>query len=339
MPAMPMNKENAALAAAAEWFARLGDETADEAERQRWHEWLAAAPEHAQAWARVEMIAQPFSRLRANTPPACSRQALLEARRELGCKSRRQALRLLGVGVMALGGLSVLGAALPRPAQWQVLAALTADLRTAVGETRQLELDDGSQLSLNTATRVKVDYNDEMRRVVLYDGEILLDSGVDRRSVPRPLVVDTVHGRVTALGTRFSVRSVGGQTQVDVFAGAVRLAPVDGDGTVIVETGESGRLTTRLAAGHGSAAAAREGWTKGLLIADNVPLIDFLPELGRYTTVKLEVEPRVSQLRLVGVYRIGNPERDVPLILAALEGSLPLQVEGAGHDHLRLIAK
>lgn len=332
---MPMNKENAALAAAAEWFARLGDETADEAERQRWHEWLAAAPEHAQAWARVEMIAQPFSRLRANAPPACSRQALLEARRE----PRRQALRLLGVGAMALGGLAVLGAALPRPAQWQVLAALTADLRTAVGETRQLELDDGSQLSLNTATRVKVDYNDELRRIVLYDGEILLDSGVDRRSVPRPLVVDTVHGRVTALGTRFSVRSVGGQTEVDVFAGAVRLAPVDGDRTVIVETGESGRLTTRLAAGHGSAAAAREGWTKGLLIADNVPLADFLGELGRYTTVKLEVEPRVSQLRLVGVYRIGNPERDLPLILAALEGSLPLQVERAGHDHLRLIAK
>lgn len=332
---MPMNKENAALAAAAEWFARLGDEAADEAERQRWHEWLAAAPEHAQAWARVEMIAQPFSRLRANAPPACSRQALLEARRE----PRRQALRLLGVGAMALGGLAVLGAALPRPAQWQVLAALTADLRTAVGETRQLELDDGSQLSLNTATRVKVDYNDELRRIVLYDGEILLDSGVDRRSVPRPLVVDTVHGRVTALGTRFSVRSVGGQTEVDVFAGAVRLAPVDGDRTVIVETGESGRLTTQQAAGHGSAAAAREGWTKGLLIADNVPLADFLAELGRYTTVKLEAESRVSQLRLVGVYRIGNPERDLPLILAALEGSLPLQVERAGHDHLRLIAK
>lgn len=332
---MPMNKENAALAAAAQWFARLGDETADEAERQRWREWLAAAPEHARAWARVEMIARPFSRLRANAHPACSRQALLEARHE----PRRQALRLLGVGVMALGGLAVLGAALPRPAQWQVLAALTADLRTEIGETRQLELDDGSQLSLNTATRVKLDYNDALRRIVLYDGEILLDSGVDRRNMPRPLVVDTVHGRVTALGTRFSVRSVGGQTQVDVFAGAVRLAPVDGAATVIVEAGASGSLTARQAAAQGAAAAAREGWTKGLLIADNLPLVDFLVELGRYTTVKLEAEPRLSQLRLVGVYRIGNPGHDLPLILAALEGSLPLRVATVGDDHLRLIAK
>ena len=332
----PVDKENAALAAAAEWFARLGDETADEVERQRWREWLAAAPEHARAWARVEMIARPFSRLRANTPPACSRQALLEVRRE----PRRQTLRLLGVGAMALGSFALLGAALPRSTQWQVLAALNADLRTGVGETRQLELDDGSQLSLNTATRVKVDYNDALRRIVLYDGEIMLDSGADRRSVPRTLVVDTVHGRVTALGTRFSVRSVGDQTRVDVFAGAVRLAPLDGDATLTVEAGESGHLTAaRQAAVNGSAAAAREGWTKGLLIADNVPLADFLAELGRYTTVKLEAEPRVSQLRLVGVYRIGNPGRDLPLILAALEGSLPLRVATAGHDHLRLIAK
>ena len=78
------------------------------------------------------------------------------------------------------------------------ILSIGRDYSRSVDETRQLELDDGSQLSLNTATRVKVDYNDELRRVVLYDGEILLDSGVDRRSVPRPLVVDTVHGRVTA---------------------------------------------------------------------------------------------------------------------------------------------
>lgn len=331
---MPVDREKAALAAAAEWFARLGDEAFDESERQRWRAWLAAAPENAQAWARVEMIAQPFLSLRAKPYPGCSRQALLEARRE----PRRRALRLLGVGAMALGSLALLGTSLPRSAQWPVLAALMADLRTGVGETRQLALNDGSLLSLNTATRVKVDYDAAYRRIVLYDGEILLDSGVDRRNAPRPLVVDTVHGRVTALGTRFAVLSAGDQTRIDVFAGAVRLTPVSGADTVTIHAGESGRLTARQAVAHGSAAAAREGWAKGLLIADNVTLADFLAELGRYTAVKLEAEPRIGPLRLVGVYRIGNPVRDLPAILAALASSLPLRVEMAGDDHVRLIA-
>jgi len=332
---MPADKEKAALVAAAQWFARLGDEAVDEAERQRWREWLAAAPEHARAWARVEMIARPFSQLRSNAHPACSRQALREARRE----PRRQALRLLGIGAMALGGSVLLGAALPRSVQWQVLAVLNTGLATQVGEVRHVELDDASRLSLGTATRVRVDYSEELRRIVLYAGEIMLDSGVDRRTVPRPLVVDTEHGRITALGTRFSVRRLEGLTQVDVFEGAVRLAPVNGEGTVTVEAGESGRLTARQAAANGQASAARERWMKGLLIADNVPLGDFLAELGRYTTVKLEADRNVSHLQLVGVYRISEPARDLPLILAALEGSLPLRVQMTGRGDVRLIAK
>jgi transmembrane sensor len=332
---MAKEKNKAALADAAEWFARLGDEPVDEAVRKDWRQWLAAAPEHAAAWARVERIAAPFSRLRASAPPACSRQALQDAQRQ----PRRQAVRLLGFGALALGSLGLLGAALPRSTQWQVLAALNTDLQTGVGESRQQELDDGSQLSLNTATRVRVDYSDSLRRIVLYEGEILIDSGIDRRPVPRPLVVDTEQGRITALGTRFSVRRGDGETRINVFAGAVRLAPVDGDATLIVPAGESGRLTTGLANASGSALAAREGWSKGLLIADDMRLADFLGELGRYTRVKLEAEPQLGAIRLVGVYRIGNPSRDVPLILAALEASLPLTVVTTEPGRVHLVGK
>lgn len=332
---MSVDNEKAALAEAAQWFARLGGETVDESERQCWREWLAAAPEHARAWARVETIARPFAQLRANTPLSSSRQALLEVRSE----SRRQVLRTFGVGGLALGGFIMVGAALPRSAQWQVMAALAADLQTGVGETYQRELDDGSRLSLNTATRVKIDYSETWRRIVLYDGEILLESGVDRSDAPRPLVVDTVHGRVEAIGTRFSVCNQGDQTRVDVFAGVVRLTPVYDAATLTVAAGASGRLAARAATASGHAAAAREGWAKGFLIADNVALADFIAELGRYTTVRLEAGPQVGELRLVGVYRIDNPVRDLPRILAALESSMPLRVEMAGRNHVRLIAK
>lgn len=332
---MPVDKDKAALAEAAQWFARLGGETVDDAERQRWRAWLAAAPEHAQAWARVEAIGRPFAQLRASTPLNCSRRALLEVRGE----SRRQAMRALGLGGLVFGGFALLGGALPRSARWQLMAAVAADWQTALGETGQRELDDGSRLSLNTATRVRIDFSEAWRRIVLYEGEILLESGVDREHAPRPLVVDTVHGRVEAIGTRFAVCNRGEQTRVDVFAGAVRLTPVDGSAPLTLAAGASGQLAARSATPLGPAAAAREGWAQGLLIADNVTLAEFLVELGRYTPVRLEAAAPVGALRLVGVYRIDEPRRDLPYILAALESSLPVRVETAGRNHLRLIAR
>ncbi|HCE41020.1 MAG TPA: iron dicitrate transport regulator FecR, partial [Alcanivorax sp.] len=75
---------------------------------------------------------------------------------------------------------------------------------TATGEIRDLGLDDGGRLWLNSATTVDVAYDDALRRVTLHDGEILIQTGADPRR--RPFVVDTRHGRLRALGTRFTVR-------------------------------------------------------------------------------------------------------------------------------------
>lgn len=332
---MPADKEGAALAAAAEWFARLGDDAADEAERQRWRDWLAADPGHAQAWARVEAIAQPFAQLRAAAGGPSGRQALAEARRA----PRRQALRVLGLGALALGGYGLLGSELPRSAYWAALAAWRSDQRTGIGQTRHLELADGSRLSLNTATRVRIDYSDEWRRIQLFDGEILLDSGIDRRARPRPLIVDTRHGRVTALGTRFSVRGDEAATRVDVFDGAVRIAPFDDAGTLLLPAGRSARFTAARSEAAGPAAAAREGWADGLLIADDLPLPEFVAELARYTPLRLETGPGTAALRLTGVYRIGQPARDLPAILAAIEASLPLRADSPGPGRVRLVAR
>lgn len=332
---MSGNEDSAVLAEAADWFARLCDAAASDADRRAWQAWLDAAPEHARAWARVEAIAQPFSQLCAHAPPTCSRQALLEARRT----PRRQVLRLLGAGGMTLGSLALLGKAIPRTLQWQILATLHADTATGVGEIRFLKLDDGSRLTLNTTTQVQIDFTDDWRRVVLYEGEIMLDSGADAGRRRRPLIVETIHGRITALGTRFSVLRVDEQTRVSVFDGAVLLVPEAGSMPVRINAGSSGVLSSAHAATAGAALAAREGWATGQLVADDVALGDFLGELGRYTAIQLEVAPDIRDLRLVGVYRIEQPARDVPLILAALESSLPVRVIPAGNRLLRLVAR
>ena len=328
--------EHAVLGQAAEWFAVLRDDRASDTDRDRWRAWLAANPAHRRAWQRVEAISQPFDQLgRVTASSEAARSAITAARRQ----SRRRALGgLLGLTGVAVGA-GVLGRALlPWQAWWYQAATHTASLRTAVGEVRTLTLEDGSELTLSTATAVDLAFNAAERRILLRSGEIFISSAKDPVSPQRDLMVDTGHGRVTALGTRFSVSSDTRQASVAVFDGAVRVQPARGASRELA----AGQQTDFDA--HGSqppshAEAAREAWSRGLLVADDVPLGRFIADLARYTPMRIDVAPDVAELRLVGVYRFDQPARNVPQILMALEQALPVRVRQSDGATLRIAAR
>ena len=93
-----MAPEHVHLQQAAEWFAVLADPPVSDQQRQAWQQWLAARPEHAAAWQRVEAISSQFARL----PAATHRRAAAQALRHSG-RSRRQVL-----GLFAVLGLSLI---------------------------------------------------------------------------------------------------------------------------------------------------------------------------------------------------------------------------------------
>ena len=314
--------EGRILSQAAEWFAVLGDENTGDDERRRWHDWLAADPAHARAWQRVEAISQPFLRAAGAGPAGAAHETLARAQQT----GRRRTLRLLGFGGMAAGCGLLLRHTLP----WQVwlhdYAVAHAAQRTAIGERRELRLEDGTRLALNTASAVDLDFGHRFRRIVLHRGEILVDSAPDRRSPARPLVVDTPSGRLTALGTRFAVRGDAAGSLVAVFQGTVRIAPAGG-GSIDLVAGRQARFTAAGVQADSHADPARESWLRGQLIADDMPLADFIAELARYTFVPIALDPRAARHRLVGVYSIADPGQDVPAILAALEQALPVRVQ------------
>jgi len=70
------------------------------------------------------------------------------------------------------------------------------------------------------------------------------------------------------------------------------------------------------------AANAAPAWTRRLLLADNLPLGDFVRELSRYRRGYLGCAPEVAGLRLVGAYPLGDHEA----VFAMLEDSLPIKV-------------
>jgi len=214
------------------------------------------------------------------------------------------------------------GAAFLRSDTRNWLAGLNAQQGTKVGEIRQLALADGGALWLNTDTRLDIDYTPALRRIALYSGEILITTAKDMQLPPRPLVVDVLHGRLRALGTRFTVRSSADATLLAVYEGKVQVEPREGGGTRIVEAGSELRFD---AASIGQPYALDENasaWIEHRLMPDQMRLDDFLAELSRYRRGHLGCAPEVAHLRLVGSYPLADTDR----ILAALEATLPVRV-------------
>jgi len=297
--------DHAALQQAAEWFAVLADPPVSAQQQRAWQQWLAARPEHAAAWQRVEAISSQFARLPADIRRRAAAQALRSPAR-----SRRQVLGLFAV----LGGAGLLAAA----GQGRAWRAWLASERTGTGEIRDLRLADGSQLWLGSRTAVDIDYSASTRLLRLLQGEILLDTAKD----PRPLLLDTLHGRLQALGTRFSVREGEGFTQLSVFAGAVRIEPSGARGAQLLQAGQQVRFSADAISTSEPADPARQTWSRGVLMANDRRLGDFIAELADYVPGYLGCDPRVADLRLVGAYPLGDTGR----ILDALAGSLPIRV-------------
>ncbi|KRA00605.1 FecR domain-containing protein [Achromobacter sp. Root565] len=298
----------AILHEAAGWLVRLQSETLSAADRAALARWRARSADHEAAWQRAEAMLRGFGQV----PPRIGRQALRQADRT----GRRQAVR-------ALAGLLVLG-----PAAWLGVRELPwrewrADLRTATGEQRRVELADGTQLVLNTASAVDVDYTPTQRVLWLRAGEILLTTGRDPAPAPRPFLVQTTQGVLRALGTRFMVRDEGASVRVAVYEGAVEVRPARADASALVlAAGEQTVFTASGAAARVPADSLAASWADGMLAARNWRLADLVDELGRYRHGVLRCDPAVAELRVSGAF----PLNDIEASLRLLQKTLPVRV-------------
>ncbi|SDA78969.1 FecR family protein [Pseudomonas sp. NFACC15-1] len=294
------------LDAAIAWQLSLDASSAQEHEAfARWH---AADEEHARAWRQLGMLDQRFSV--ANGP---ARAALLQSR-----VSIRRRIRKIGSGLASV--VAVIGLALLAGERYLPLDYWLADQRTATGEQRTLRLSDGTLINLNTHSALDVRFDDKQRRIVLQEGEILVETGHDD---PRPFIVETREGRLRALGTRFLVKREDEGTRLSVLKSAVAAHPQATDSEQILREGQQVLMRRD---GLGPTVALSPGadaWTRGMLVVDNARLEDLIHELGRYRRGYLGVEPRVADLRITGSF----PLHDTDLALTALLPTLPVQIE------------
>ncbi len=271
--------------------------------------WLAL-PGHTEAW---EQVCHPWDYIgeQANEPAllAARRAALGDARR---ANAQRRAPRNWRPLVAALVFLAMgLGAL-----QW---LASPDNYQTAFGERRVVTLEDGSSVSLDSGSEVKVHYSRTARELWLVHGQARFDVAHD---VERPFSVLAGDQKVIATGTAFNIDVSGTKVIVTLIQGRVVVldegkpahavmdarAPPPQHPAVELRAGQQLVALPEKPPELGPANVQRAtAWTSGQLMFDNEALSEVVARINRYTTTPIVIDdPKVAQLRISGVFNTGD---------------------------------
>ena len=198
----------------------------------------------------------------------------------------------------------------------------TTPYSTAIGETRQLTLIDGTRITLNTNTLLRVSFSRRAREVMLERGEATFE--VAHEATTRPFNVLAGARTFQAQGTRFNLRTLPANVDLIVVEGQVKILNARrkepttparrrdvltyGEQTIsafeeaVVEPGFQSVSPI-----DASEVQVRLAWQKGMIILDDKALEDALAEIQRYTPTRFVLaDETLGALRVSGSFRTGN---------------------------------
>lgn len=279
---------------AAEWAVLLADAPLDDAQRQALEQWLQADARHAEALALAQRTWAALGRLPAGS--VAPRRAAPVASVAVPRGRRHARLRRWGAAAclaLLLGGLG-LGQG------ERLLLPLLADQRTAVGEVHSLTLADGSEVTLDSASAIRLDYSSGQRRVELLAGAAIFQVAPQ---ADRPFVVVAAGGSVQALGTRFLVQREADETLVGVLEHAVQVSTAGQQRRL--EEGHSLRYDAQGLHDNALDLPRATSWQRGLLIFDRQPLGQVIEQLNRYRPGHIFIgDDALAQREVSGVFRL-----------------------------------
>jgi transmembrane sensor len=183
---------------------------------------------------------------------------------------------------------------------------------TQIGVIDTVPLADGSHITLNTDSRIRVDLASQERRIELDRGEAFFQVAKDPA---RPFVVKVGNKRVIAVGTQFSVRrDDAGDIRVAVSEGRVHVetdSPAGSAVPVLVAGDVAQTAKTEVFVRPHASAEVEEAlsWRSGYIVLHDMTLADAVAEFNRYNKRKIFIEdPTLAVVRIGGTFRATNPE-------------------------------
>jgi transmembrane sensor len=357
---IPIDTPKSIQAQASGWLAKLDGSEPSPEDLRAFKVWVNQDPANIAAFKKVAAAWDELNIL-TRLPSLLEQQALQKKNRQQkqtqpstqgvhgwgGLTQNLTAQRLSLRQVAVAAGLLI---AVMIGLQSSFFAPQQAEYWTAVGEQKTLSLPDGSEVVLNTNSRIRFDYRDEIRAVYLYQGEAHFTVA---KNPARPFDVYAGVGLVRAIGTAFTVTLNDSSSDINVMVteGVVEIAPevVLPQKTSLpgvqaqsenLEADQSKRQ--RVAAGNAAtfdqsriqtiqkidpAEMRREqAWQQGLLIFSGESLEQVVAEVSRYTDTRIIIKSEAARsLRIGGQFKVG----DTRAIFSALEQGFGLKAEYA----------
>jgi transmembrane sensor len=317
---------------AADWVARLDAGALTPAQERELQEWLDSDPRCLGAFARARAIfispgiaaAIPIKR----RAPVANVVSSPLARRSF-----------LAAAALGLAGSAFL---LGRREQSEKRLYVSE-----LGEVRQIPLEDGSRITLNTNSVVQVEYRKESRMVALQRGEAYFEVA---KNSERPFIVVGSSAQARAVGTAYSVRlgDEDGQMQIRVASGRVAVepprpelaAPLDPIRNLFGSKSTHGAYLN--ANQEAEVRVGKDGldkgeiqvsirdlqpgiferslmWREGLLSFEGVTLAEAIAEFSRYSRQKILIRGALAHERVSGLFAAADPAAFSRAIAASLK--------------------
>jgi transmembrane sensor len=300
------------------WRLRLADTRRESS--PEFEAWLAADGRHAAAWYKVQTPWEILGDHATSGEVIRLRQvALAQAQ-----TSRPRPIRhvaVLGLCAAALVTAVGLGLAWRGEHHFDVY-------QTHAGERRTETLSDGSEITLDSNSEIRVRFNKHSRELVLTRGQALFNVAHD---VLRPFSVAAGRQDIVATGTSFNVDLLGRQLLVTLLEGHVIVMPHEGDKRIEMDAGEQLVIApvgvphiTHVNVDHAVA------WEKGRLVFQDEPLASVVRRVGRYSAHPITIsDETTANLRISGVFHEGDVDGFVTTVVSYLPVRAEHQSDGS----------
>jgi transmembrane sensor len=288
---------------AARFIARRA-EGLTQSEQRLLDEWLARDTAHRRLFENAERAWRAFDDTEGDEILAAMRTHALTPKPKLWMRVR----------TLAAAAVVVLAVGLALMLSWKpgrgVAAVGTFEYASARGEVQELQLPDGSTLTLDADSAAVGRFGTDVRSIELQRGRALFAIA---RDPARPFSVTVADTRVVAIGTRFDVNRLPGGFTVTLLEGGVRVEARDGGrAPVTLAPGDqyADRFGTAQIRKLGEARDNVTSWRTGLIHLDEQTLGEAAAVMNRYSVEQIEItDPAVAALRVSGQFRAGESQR------------------------------